>query len=288
MESMTGYAFIEKNNDQFSYSMELKSLNSKYLETYINLPRILRNDENDFDAVLKKSFGRGKIELSIDVYDMVLPRPVSINRELLKRYYGELARTARELKITNHFSIDALLSLDGVVQKERAAISAKSRADLFRTLATVIKRNKQMRSREGISTARDIQNSLRVVAARLGRIEALAGAVAGSLYEKLKERIESLAGGRVDDMRLYAEIAVLADRQDINEEIVRLRDHMNKARMLMREKDQIGKRLDFVAQEMFREINTIAAKSNSSEISHLAVDIKNQIDKIREQSRNIV
>lgn len=288
MESMTGYAFIEKNNDQFSYSMELKSLNSKYLETYINLPRILRNDENDFDAVLKKSFGRGKIELSIDIYDMVVPRPVSINRELLKRYYGELVRTARELKITNHFSIDALLSLDGVVQKERTTISAKSRTDLFRTLATVIKRNKQMRSREGISTARDIQNSLRVVAARLGRIEALAGAVAGSLYEKLKERIESLAGGRVDDVRLYAEIAVLADRQDINEEIVRLRDHMNKARMLMREKDQIGKRLDFVAQEMFREINTIAAKSNSSEISHLAVDIKNQIDKIREQSRNIV
>ncbi len=288
MESMTGYAFIEKNNDQFSYSMELKSLNSKYLETYVNLPRILRNDENDFDAVLKKSFGRGKIELSIDVYDMVVPRPVSINRELLKRYYGELVRTARELKITNHFSIDALLSLDGVVQKERAAISAKSRADLFRTLATVIKRNKQMRSREGVSTARDIQNSLRVVAARLGRIEILAGAVAGSLYEKLKERIESLAGGKVDDVRLYAEIAVLADRQDINEEIVRLRDHMNKARMLMREKDQIGKRLDFVAQEMFREINTIAAKSNSSEISHLAVDIKNQIDKIREQSRNIV
>jgi uncharacterized protein (TIGR00255 family) len=86
----------------------------------------------------------------------------------------------------------------------------------------------------------------------------------------------------------YAESAILAEKQDINEEIMRLRDHMNKARLMMRESGQIGKRLDFLAQEMFREINTIASKSNSSEISHLAVDIKNQIDKIREQCRNIV
>ena len=288
MESMTGYAFVERCNDQFSYSMELKSLNSKYLETYLNLPRILRNEENDFDAVLKKSFGRGKIELSIEIHDMVAPRPVSINREVLKRYYGELVKTTRELRIGNHFSIDALLQLDGVIQKGRTAISAKSRAEMFRTLATVIKRNMQMRRREGASTARDIRNSLRVIAARLGRIEALAGGVARSLYGRLKESIESLAGGPVDDVRLYAEIAILAEKQDINEEIMRLRDHMNKARLMMRESGQIGKRLDFLAQEMFREINTIASKSNSSEISHLAVDIKNQIDKIREQCRNIV
>ena len=89
-------------------------------------------------------------------------------------------------------------------------------------------------------------------------------------------------------MRLYTEIAILADKQDINEEIVRLKDHMKKFRQVMDEEGQVGKQLDFLAQEMFREINTISSKSNNSEISHLAVDIKNNIDKIREQCRNII
>ena len=93
MESMTGYAFIEKNTQQFSFSIELKSLNSKYLESYINLPRILRNDENEFDSMLKNRFGRGKLELSIELYDWSETRPVSINRELLKKYYSEVVAT---------------------------------------------------------------------------------------------------------------------------------------------------------------------------------------------------
>jgi uncharacterized protein (TIGR00255 family) len=288
MESMTGYAFIEKRTEQFSFSIELKSLNSKYLETNLNLPRVLRAEENEIEAMLKNKFSRGKLELNVDIYDWSAARPVSINRKLLKRYYMEIKNAAGELGIDAPFSIDALLSLDGVLQKEKSLISDRSRRDIYAALETVAEKAIKMRRKEGASTARDIMKSLSAVSRSMKRIEDMAGNVSKMLYGRLKKSIESLAESRVDDVRLYTEVAILADKQDINEEIVRLMDHVGKMKQVLAEKGQAGKRLDFLAQEMFREITTISSKSNSSEISHLVVDIKNQIDKIREQSRNIV
>ncbi len=144
------------------------------------------------------------------------------------------------------------------------------------------------RMTSGTATARDIMKSLSAVSRNMKRIEDMAANVSKMLYGRLKKSIESLVESRVDDVRLYTEVAILADKQDINEEIVRLMDHVGKMKRVLAEKGQAGKRLDFLAQEMFREITTISSKSNSSEISHLVVDIKNHIDKIREQSRNIV
>ena len=110
----------------------------------------------------------------------------------------------------------------------------------------------------------------------------------GIKKETLKKRIEALAGAKVDDVRLYTEIAILSDKLDINEEIIRFKDHIQKFNALMKSGDQIGKKLDFIAQEMFREVNTIGSKSNNSEIAHLVVDIKNHIEMIREHCRNVV
>ena len=104
----------------------------------------------------------------------------------------------------------------------------------------------------------------------------------------MKKKITALVGAKVDDVRLYTEISILADKLDINEEIVRLVDHIKKFKEVIKNKEQVGRKLDFLAQEMFREINTISSKSNSSEISHIVVDLKNYIDRIREQCRNIV
>lgn len=288
MESMTGYAFVEKTTQQFSFSIEIKSLNSKYLETYINLPRVLRNEENEFESILKKRFGRGKLELNIEIYDWVDTRPVSVNKDLLKKYYTEVKKATNELKIENSFSIDALISLEGVIQRNRSVITEKTRSDVLKAFEMTIEKNILMRKNEGKATKRDIENSIRAIALRLSKIEKLSKDLAKLLYEKLKSRIESLMESKVEDTRLYSEIAILADKQDINEEIIRLKDHMKKFKEVMLENEQVGKRLDFLAQELFREINTIASKSNSSEISHLVVDIKNYIDKIREQCRNIL
>lgn len=288
MESMTGYAFTEKSTDQFSYSVEIRCLNTKFLEIYTNLPRILENDENEFTMILKKFFSRGKIEMSIDVFDWSDTRPVSLNEELIGKYYRELKRVEKTLKLEKSFGVDVLLGMDGVVQRKRSVLSDKSRKDIFRTVNAMIRKAIEMRRREGRSIRKDLQNSLAVIVDSMNTIRGLVKNNPREQYDKLKGRIESLMEKKADDNRLYQEIAVLADKLDINEELVRLNDHIRKFKAVTGETGQVGKKLDFLAQEMFREINTIASKSNSSGISHLVVEMKNHIDKIREQCRNVV
>jgi len=288
MESMTGYAFIEKSSDQFSFSVEIKSLNSKYLETYANIPRILRNEENDFISILKERFSRGKIELSIEIYDWTDTRPVSLNASLIKKYYQELQAIHSSLHIKEPLRFESILSLEGVLNRERSIVSKKSRKDIYTALEHVVKKTIEMRKKEGMATKKDIINSLEVIWGNAETIKNIARNFVTEKQQLLQKRINALAGGAVDDQRLMSEIAILADKLDINEETVRLNDHLQKYKAVMKDKGQIGKKLDFIAQEMFREINTISSKSNNSEISHLAVEVKNHIDKIREQCRNVV
>jgi uncharacterized protein (TIGR00255 family) len=287
MESMTGYAVVEKSTEQFSFSVEIKSVNSKYVETYINLPRMMKDDEDEIELLLKKRYSRGKVELSIDIHDWLESRPVTINRELLRKYYREVATVVTELAAKERFSIDALLSLEGVVQKERSTLSEKSRADIFAGIEQAMDRHIRMRLREGAATRKDLLKSLSTLSRSLSRIEKLSRNVSRAMYEKLRASLERLMEARPEDTRLYTEVAILADKQDINEEVQRLRDHIDKFKQLADSDGQTGKQLDFLAQEMFREINTISSKSASSEIAHLVVEIKNSIDKIREQCRNI-
>ncbi len=288
MLSMTGFGSVEKNTDQFTFSIELKSLNSKFLEIYTNLPRILRNDETVLTQILKDSFDRGKLELSIDIYEWNEARPIHIDGEMLKRYYSEISSAASSMKIDADVSLDTIITLEGVVQRERSILSEKSRNDIYTSLEKVIQKTIEMRIKEGKAIKKDIQHSLAVISDDVKKVSKMAVNIAKNQYARLQSTLESLANARVDESRLYTEAAILADKQDINEEISRLQDHIKKFKSLMGESGQVGKQLDFLAQEMFREINTIGAKSNSSQISHLVVEMKNHIDKIREQCRNVV
>lgn len=288
MESMTGYAFVEKSTDQFSYSVELKSLNSKYLEVYVNLPKTLRNDENSFNAMIKKHFSRGKIELNIDIFDWSSAKPVSLNSDLLKKYYHELAEVHKSLKIKESLKFESLLLLEGITQKERSSISEKSRKEIIASIESVIKKTLEMRKKEGISVRKDIASSLSLISKDVSRIRTLAKNAVEDKKEALIARLKNITNASIDNTRLYSEITLLADKLDINEELVRLNDHLEKFKVLMKENDQLGRKMDFLCQELFREINTIASKSNNSEISQLVVDVKNNIEKIREQCRNVV
>lgn len=288
MDSMTGYAFVEKSTDQFSYSVEIKSLNSKYLEVFVNLPRTLRNDENEFAAMVKKYFSRGKIELNIDLFDWNATKPVSINSELLKKYYNELQAVHRSLKIKEPFRFESILALEGVTHKERSSISAKSRKDIINSIEAVIRKTLEMRKKEGAALKKDIVSSLSLISSDVNKIRVLSKSAVEEKKEILISRLKNITNGTIDNNRLYSEISLLAEKLDINEELVRLGDHLEKFKSVMKDKEQIGRKLDFLCQELFREINTIASKSNNSAISQHVVDVKNNIEKIREQCRNVV
>ncbi|MFA5517774.1 MAG: YicC/YloC family endoribonuclease [Spirochaetota bacterium] len=288
MESMTGYAFLEMSTDQFSYSVEIKSLNAKYLEVFVSLPKVLRNDENEYINIVKKFFNRGKIELNIDIFDWKNIKPIVLNKELIVKYYKELNTIHKSLKIAEPLKFESVLALEGVTQRERSSITAKAKKDILKTLGVVIKKTIEMRKDEGAVIKNDIQRSLEQVAKDANKIKALSGAMLKEKKDNLKKRLASVTEGMVDNSRIYSEISMLVDKLDINEELVRLNDHLKKFKSLMNEKGQMGRKLDFLSQELFREINTIASKSNCSEISHLAVNVKNHIDKVREHCRNVV
>ena len=288
MESMTGYAFLEKNLEEFSYSMEIKSLNAKYLEVYVNLPKILKNEENNYIQIIKKYFRRGKIELSIDIFDWNSTKPVSLNLALMKKYYSELKTLHKSLKVKEPLKFESLLMLEGITQRARTVLSNKSKKEILNTLAVVINKVIDMRKKEGDSIKKDISLSLSIIEKDVAKIKNISKKSNEDKKELLKSKLKNLTDGHIDNNRLYGEIAFLADKLDINEELVRLNDHLGKFKIMFKEKDQQGRKFDFLAQELFREVNTIASKSNNSEISHIVVDVKNYIDKIREQCRNII
>ncbi len=285
---MTGYAFVENSTEQFSYTVELKTLNSRYLEIYTNVPRVMRNEENEINSILKESFSRGKLEINIDIFDWVDTRPVSLNTDLIRKYYKELEKVHDSLIIKEPLKFESVLTLEGLINRDRTVLSDKSMKDIYKTIEAVIRKTIEMRKKEGSSIKKDLTTCLGEISDSVTKVKDLAKDVSSDKMDQLRKRLESLTGSKMDDVRMYTEIAILSDKLDINEEIVRLNDHQKKFKAILKEKDSVGKKLDFIAQEMFREINTIASKANSSEVSHIVVDVKNNIEKIREQCRNIV
>ncbi|MFH0974643.1 MAG: YicC/YloC family endoribonuclease [Spirochaetota bacterium] len=287
MESMTGYSYIEKKTAQFSFSVEIKSLNSKFLEINTYLPKLLSKNENAITELVKNKFTRGKIFLTIEVFNWSENKASSINKDLIKKIYYDLKDIEKELKITNFFSGDIIFSFDDIIKKTKTVLSSASYEIIINTIKNAIDKNIKMRLLEGKIIKKDVQNSLNIIQNNLSGIKKKFKDVSKILFKKLKNNIETIAGRKIDDVRVYTELAVLVDKMDINEEIVRLNDHLKKCRLLIDSNEQIGKKLDFLAQEMFRETNTIASKANNAEISHIVVNIKNHIDKLREHSRNI-
>lgn len=288
MESMTGYAAIESRTNQFSFSISVKTLNSRYLEIITNIPRVLKSEEIEITNVAKKYINRGKFEINIEINDWEKSREVEVNTDLLKKYLKQMETVEKLANGDKQFSLDTMLSFDGVLQREKTVISEASKNIILNECDKVLKKLIKMRKKEGDSVKKDMLKSLSGINKSVTEIKKLSKEVSIQKYKQLKERLESIMQEKIDDVRLYSEIAIMADKLDINEEISRLTDHMKKFKKLVTEKGQIGKKIDFIAQEMFREINTITSKSNSSKISHISVDVKNFIDKIREQSRNVV
>ena len=291
MQSMTGYSCIEKSTPQFSFSIEVKSLNSKSLDIYTNLPKLLSKDENYIIQILKNNFNRGKVVLTIEIFEWLEERSVSINKDIIIKYHSELKKIEKELNAENYFSGDILFTLDNVLHSSRKHLSKKSRDIIYNTIKVVIDRAIKMRIKEGAIIKKDIQKSITEISDNLSEIKEKYKDISKVLYNKLKKNIESITQktiNEINDVKLYTEVAILADKVDINEEAVRLKDHINKFKLLMNESGQIGKKLDFLAQEMFREANTISSKANNSDISYMIVNVKNHIDKIREHARNII
>jgi len=293
IRSMTGFANEFMNTDQYDLTVELKSLNSRYFDFKLKSNAFIDEWENELRSIIYEKLKRGKIDLFIKVVEKEAKSyNIVVNSELAKKYKAAISELKNEINLENNIGIRDFLSINGILQIERMG----GFEDLHEILIDMIKRVTlkilDMMYREGKKTKDDLEISISLIGKSLADIEKLYSQSLEKFKLSLKDRLIELlpetVEDRITDNRLLMEAELMASRIAINEEIVRLKSHLNQFAKILNEKIAgDSKKLDFISQEMNREVNTISSKSVDYKIIEKTIFIKGEIEKIREQLRNL-
>lgn len=291
-KSMTGYGKAEGILSGRRIIVEMKSVNHRFLEISLRLPQMLASLESETKKRITEQFSRGKIDVIVRVNGDGNPADEErfmLNMPLVRNYYALLCQLKEELHLTQDFSLTTLTGLRDIFVPVEVEQSSDDLWEGFSTILDEAVGNfSVMREKEGESLAGDLRGRLEIISGFLNKIDSRAPAVVAEYQKRLTQRIRELtAGVALDESRLLQEVAIMAERCDITEEIVRLRSHMEQFSEMLSSENAAGRKIDFLLQEMGREINTIGSKSGDVEISHFVVEIKSELAKLREQVQNI-
>ena len=288
--SMTGFGDATTQRESTHYALELRSLNNRYFKPVIKLPDSLLALEPEVEVQLREKLGRGSITYILKLRTESADAAYPINASALKSYVAQL----RAIGLFDESKIDlgALLALPGVCQERTDDVAeAERHGPVVRELTVVaIEKLLTMRRREGKALFDDLEKHLTIIESSVGVIETRAPFVVGEYHKRITARVNELihkAELKVNEGDLLKEIAVFAERSDIGEEIQRLRHHCKHFRDSCTGGEHAGRKLDFIAQEMLREANTIASKGNDATIAGHIVEVKGAIDRIKEQVQNV-
>ena len=292
MKSMTGYGRGGCAQNGFKITVELSAVNRRQSEISLNLPRELEMLEAPIRDAINARIARGRVMARVSVHaggDKLSAR-MHINLPLARAYTAELNRLAKQLKLAGEVTLDQLIRAPGVLQTDEELVEAETiwpvlEKALRQALAALVK----MREREGEHLAQDLAARIAVMKKAVGKIQKQAPLTAANYRQQLVERIKSvgLESPSPDDERLLKEIVLFADRSDISEELTRLQSHFQQFEDCRESKEPVGRTLDFLAQEMNREVNTIGSKANDAAISREVVTLKAELEKFREQAQNV-
>lgn len=292
IKSMTGYGRTESVMNMRKYVVEIKSLNHRYLEISLRLPSSLSPLELDIKKRISGRFTRGRIEVNVRMdseYGSVGDGRYELNLPLVRNYYDLLVQMKDEFDLKDEIMLSTIAAFrDAYVFKE----SGPDVSSLWKELEEVIEKAMdalmEMRKKEGENIYGDLMMRIDLITKSLDSVALRAPQTVLEYQKRLGERVKELTGGlALDDLRLVQEIAIMADRSDITEEIVRFRSHILQFHGFLESDDATGRNIDFLIQEMNREINTIGSKSADAEISRKVIEIKAELSKIREQVQNI-
>ena len=292
MKSMTGYGRGECARDGFKVTVELSSVNRRQSEIVAYLPRELEALEPRVRDEINRRIARGRLTVKVALHaaDGGLSGRVRLNVPLARAYARELNRLARELKLAGPVSLETLVRASGVLQTDQDLTDAETfwlavEKALKKALDALVK----MREREGIHLLKDLRQRIALLRKSVESVQKQAPEVVKRFQEQLRERVKNagLEMPGLDDERLLKEIVYFADRSDISEELTRLQSHFQQFDDCMKAKEPVGRTLDFLAQEMNREVNTIGSKANDSLISRQVVILKAELEKFREQVQNV-
>jgi uncharacterized protein (TIGR00255 family) len=289
---MTGYGRGDCSQDGFKITVELSSVNRKQTEISVNLPREMELLEAQMRDLINRYISRGRLTVRVGLHAGAsrLSARMHLNTPLAKAYARELNRLSKQLKLPGPVTLDHLARAPGVFQTDEQIVEAENFwPAVERALKQALSALVQMRRREGSHLARDLAERIAVMRKAVAQIQKHAPGVAQRYRQQLIERIKGagLEAPAVDDERLLKEVVYFADRSDISEELTRLQSHFQQFDHCRNSKEPIGRLLDFLAQEMNREVNTIGAKANDRLISHAVVTLKAELEKFREQAQNV-
>jgi len=289
---MTGYARIRKSTSLGDVTYSLKSVNHRGLDLHFNLPASLDAYEPALRAVLKRRLVRGHVELRVNIASQPSNAPIAVNQELLTAYIAAFKEAAKTHRLDSEPDLNLAFRLPGMLTDISPTDSESSaEADMVAGLEAACDQLEAFRQREGAELGTEmIRRQLSIVSAALD-IDRTRPAAVTALQQRLNDRLADVAL-KLDPQRLAQEVALLADRSDISEEVARLKIHAAELGELLAKGGEVGKKLDFMLQEMNRETNTILSKTSNAgepgvEITRLALHIKAEIEKIREQSLNV-
>ena len=289
---MTGYGRGECAQDGFKVTAELSSVNRKQAEVSVALPRELDILEAQIRDVVNRVVARGRVNVRINLHaaeDKESARK-HINQELAKDYAAEFARLSKTLKLGGEVTLDQVLRAPGVFQTdEQLAESEDLWPVVEKALNTALSALLKMREREGAHLAKDLSARIAIMQKAVAVVQKQAPLTAENYRQNLLERIKAAGLDSIapDDERLLKEVVLFADRSDISEELTRLQSHFTQFADCVKSKEPVGRTLDFLAQEMNREINTIGSKANDAVISREVVTLKTELERFREQAQNV-
>jgi uncharacterized protein (TIGR00255 family) len=291
MKSMTGFGRGEARRDGVSWSVECASVNRKQLEAAVSLPRELSELEAQVRNLVAASVSRGRVNVTVrsESASEGSANAVNVDHALAQQYYHALHALALKLEIPAEVSLHDLMRLPGVVGLQQAESSAEQAWPLIEeAVSAALKQMNAMRETEGAHLREEMESRLSRIEGLLASIREKAVTVPETQRKLLRQRLED-AGLPLplDDERLVKEIALFADRTDISEELSRAASHVKQFRAYLASSEPVGRSLDFLLQEFFREFNTMGSKCNQAEIAHHVVTAKTELEKIREQVQNV-
>ncbi len=287
MKSMTGYGLSEYQDERIRMVTEIKSYNNKYLDISISLPPFLSPLDIETRRYVKNRVGRGRVEIIVRIKELEEDLAVVVDREAVKTYNTALKEIAEEAEINESPHISHFLRLEGVIKTLKNRDMERYRRILFSELDRVFEVYEEGRQTEGKETAADIFLNLDILSDSLEIIKGKEKELEEIFKNNILTRFQEMINGDVDENRVLAETALLLMKYGIGEEINRLESHFSQFKRIAAQPGQVGKKLDFICQEINREINTIGSKSTLLEISHAVVEAKDSLEKIREQLRNV-
>ena len=290
IKSMTGFGRSTYENEGREYIVEIKSVNNRFNDVNIKMPRNLNYLEDKIRKQILNNISRGKVEVSIQLNNNSdLGKKINLNTDIAKKYIEELKKLTQETSIIDNINIMDVAKFPDVlnirIDEEAEEVIEK---ELFTALDSAINSFLDMRQKEGSKIKVDLENRIEVIKQKIEQISSISAGLVDEYIVKLETRIkELLKTDVVDQTRLAQEVVIYSDKCSVEEEITRLKSHISQFLNLLNENIAIGKKLDFLIQEMNRETNTIGSKANNLEITNFVVDIKTELENIREQIQNI-